>query len=79
MSRVSGYLSVEALRDGLREQYAVRRSYGQVVVELAFEGDRFIVSERITKPGVESSSTSSSHALLGTAHEDFERLVRKHP
>lgn len=81
MSRVGSYLSVEALRNGLREQYAVRRSYGTVTVELELSstGDRFLVSERITKPGVEATSTSTSHALLGMAHEEFERLVRKHP
>lgn len=78
-ARTGGFLSLEALRSGMREQYAVQRSYGTVVVELAFENGHFVVSQRITKPGVESTSTSKTHALLGMAHEHFSALVRNHP
>lgn len=77
-ARIGGYLTLDRLRDGDREQYAARRHYGTVNIELGFEGDHFIVSERITKPGVESTSTCTTHPTLGEAHLEFERLVRKH-
>lgn len=79
MARIGSFLSLDALRSGLREQYAVRRSYGTVVVELALENDRFVVSERITQPGQSATSTATSHTLLGEAHNELSRLIRKHP
>lgn len=76
----NGFLSSEALRSGARDQYAVTRSYGTVVVELSHDIGQmpWRVSVRITK-GDERTSTDRAFSTLDEARRAFRGQVRKHP
>jgi len=76
-----GFYTAEALRDGMKDQYAVLRSYGKVVVELYHDGTEaydwhvvlIITSEKA------SESTDLSFNSLDEARREFRRRVRNHP
>lgn len=85
-----GWLRAESLIAGEREQYAVERSYGRVVVELyhAPEGDEpthpdipmpWITSVTITRTAHDIESAVYRTARLNVARDKFNELVRKHP
>lgn len=77
--RSGGFYTLEMLRGGMRDQYAVKRSYGTVYVELYLDGGKPVVVERIAKPDGTNSSTAKAFTYLGDAHREYKRLVRKHP
>lgn len=77
----SRHLTAEALQSGLKEQYAVLRSYGMVKIELSQDdyGTRpFLVSCEIVK-GDAVSVTDMAFEHLNQARAAFRRLVKKHP
>lgn len=74
-------LTAAALASGLREQYAVVRSYGVVKIELRHGGYGrmpFLVSCEITK-GDAVSATDMAFEHLNDARAEFRRLCKKHP
>lgn len=74
-------LTAEALQSGLREQYAVLRSYGMVKIELRHSGVGrmpFLVSIEIKK-GDSMSATDRAYEHLNDARLAFRSLVKKHP
>lgn len=76
-----GFYAAEALRKGLKDQYAVMRSYGTVVVEIRHDGigrRPWLVSCEIKK-GDTVSATDAAFETLGDARREYRRLVRKHP
>lgn len=76
-----GFYSAPLLRKGMRDQYAVQRSYGIVVVELYTDGVGrmpWLVSCEIKKDDT-SESTSQAFETLDEARREYRRLVRKHP
>lgn len=76
--RIRGFYTHEMLRGGMKDQYAVIRSYGTVTIELRHELNRFVVYEIIASADG-TRSTATSHNKLGDAHRTFTRLTRKHP
>jgi hypothetical protein len=80
-----------ALKAGEREQYAVKRSYGTVVVELTWEFDPnykrmdieqmpWVTRILITPPGETVPDVATWHSYtLDVARQKFKELVRKHP
>lgn len=77
--RSGGFYTLEMLRGGMRDQYAVKRSYGTVVVEVYLDLGRPIVALRIANADGTRTSTEQAFTHLGDAHREFRRLVRKHP
>ena len=77
--RSGGFYTMEMLRGGMRDQYAVQRSYGTVVIELYINGSGPIITERITEADGTYSFTAWSFDFLGDAHREYKRLVKKHP
>lgn len=78
-----GWLRSESLVAGEREQYAVERSYGRVVVELRHaptEAEPWLTSITITRqPGAEPEHAEYRSFRLNVARDKFSELVRKHP
>lgn len=77
---VHGRLTAEALASGLKEQYAVLRRHGKVVVELGIapDGRRFEVTITVTS-GTASTLKSETYTHLNRARAGFEKLVRANP
>ena len=77
---VRGMLTAEALASGLKEQYAVLRRRGKVVVELAAitGGLGFEVTVSVTS-GPDSTLKASTFDRLNEARAEFLRLVRRNP
>lgn len=76
-----GHYTAEMIRGGMRDQYAVMRSYGMVVVELRHDGvgqRPWLVSCEIRK-GDAVSVTDIAFSTLDEARREYRRLVRKHP
>ena len=82
----NGWLRAESLIAGEREQYAVKRSYGTVVVQLRFNPEetplgvqQWVTSITITSPtnGVEHIEYRSFR--LNAARDKFNELARQHP
>jgi hypothetical protein len=71
-----GFLDADMLRSGVREQYAVQRSYGTVVVEL-YHDRGWRVSERVSN-GETATATDAAFATLDESRREYRRLVRKH-
>lgn len=78
--KADGFLRNAALRDGFRDQYAVVRSYGTVIIELWHGGGArpWRVSCTITE-GDTVSSTDAAFRTLNEARAEFRRLMRQHP
>lgn len=75
-----GGYTAAALKAGERDQYAVQRSYGRVVIELFFDGTHdchWHVTREITPGDVTEERTSFSS--LNEARRHFRRLVTEHP
>lgn len=65
----------------MRDQYAVQRSYGRVIVELRHDGSNayaWRTSISIEKDGM-TSVTDTAYRTLDEARRAFRRLVRNHP
>lgn len=78
-----GFLTAHALKDGAREQYAVIRMVGKIVVELTWDPDGepatgsgpWLVT--ITIGAHETARTR--HETLNRARKRYQALVRAHP
>jgi hypothetical protein len=86
-----GDLTADALVAGECEQYAVKRSYGTVVVALRHDkwaAERvergeipmpWVAEIVITKDGLVTDSRTYSAFRLNAARQKFKQLVRQHP
>jgi hypothetical protein len=82
-----GWLRAESLIAGEREQYAVVRSYGRVVVELCHAPINdpdilempWVTSITITNPQGAEDRAEYRSFRLNVARDKFNELVRKHP
>ena len=76
-----GHYAFPMLRDGYRDQYAVLRAGGKVVVELSYDGANaapFVVTTIVTTPTT-SRSTERTFTDLDEARATFRRIVSKNP
>lgn len=87
-----GFLHASTLKRGEREQYAVIRSYGTVIVQIMWDPDEldrahregrmpqpWLTSITITKDGVVTRDDTYLSMLLDTARRKFSQLSRQHP
>lgn len=77
----SGFYTAAALRSHMKDQYAVIRRYGRVVVELYHDGTgayAWHVSTIITNDKF-SESNDQAFVSLDEARRAFKQQVRKHP
>lgn len=79
--RARGFLTFDQLRSGTRQQYAVDRSYGRVLIELRYEQrlDTFILTEKVTDPDGTHTTKETAIRLIGVARRAFTIATRKHP
>lgn len=78
-----GHKTPELLLSGERDQYAVARSYGTIIIELSADDYArtrpWIVTLTRRLPGGDVSTTEHAFEKLNDARREFKRLVRKHP
>lgn len=78
------WLTADSLKAGEREQYAVQRSYGLVIIELfhdphAAEDPDVLPMPWITRITIGNEVRTYSAFRLNAARKKFAELVRQHP
>lgn len=76
-----GHYTLAMLLEGYRDQYAVLRNGGKVVVELSYDNQNrapFIVTQTVTTDGT-ARSTERAYEDLDEARATFRRIVRRNP
>lgn len=74
-----GFLDADALRSGIREQWAVIRGERRITVELVHESTWVVYERKDSHPEQGwSKSSATSFTTLDEARREYRRLVRKY-